>query len=62
MVFVDASGLVKLLGQRHSVSVRRLLTAGSVAISRLSEVRFADKGVMRTMRQCIDGPALAVVR
>jgi predicted nucleic acid-binding protein len=39
MVFVDASALVKrYVRERHSVKVRRLVAAGPVAVSRLSEV------------------------
>jgi uncharacterized protein len=39
MLFVDASALVKrYVRERHSVKVRRLLTAAPIAISRLSEV------------------------
>ena len=39
MLFVDASALVKrYVRERHSVKVRRFLTAGPIAISRLSEV------------------------
>jgi uncharacterized protein len=39
MLFVDASALVKrYVRERHSVTVRRLLTATPIAISRLSEV------------------------
>jgi len=39
MVFVDASALVKrYVRERHSAMVRRLLAAGPVAVSRLSEV------------------------
>jgi uncharacterized protein len=39
MLFVDASALVKRYGrERHSVKVRRFLTAAPIAISRLSEV------------------------
>jgi uncharacterized protein len=41
MLFVDASALVKrYVRERHSASVRRLVAAGPVAISRLSEVEF----------------------
>ena len=39
MVFVDASALVKrYVRERHSVKARRLVAAGPVAVSRLSEV------------------------
>lgn len=39
MVFVDASALVKrYVRERHSTKVRRLVAAGPVAVSRLSEV------------------------
>lgn len=39
MRFVDASALVKrYVRERHSLAVRRLLGAGPVAVSRLSEV------------------------
>jgi predicted nucleic acid-binding protein len=39
MLFADASALVKrYVRERHSVKVRRLVGAGPVAISRLSEV------------------------
>jgi len=39
MLFVDASALVKrYVRERHSVMVRRLLTATPIAISRLSDV------------------------
>jgi predicted nucleic acid-binding protein len=39
MLFVDASALVKrYVRERHSVQVRRLVAAGPVAVSRLSEV------------------------
>jgi uncharacterized protein len=39
MLFVDASALVKrYVRERHSVNVRRFLTAAPIAISRLSEV------------------------
>jgi hypothetical protein len=39
MLFVDVSALVKRYGrERHSVKVRRFLTAAPIAISRLSEV------------------------
>lgn len=39
MLFVDASALVKrYVRERHSVHVRRLVAAGPIAISRLSEV------------------------
>ena len=39
MVFVDASALVKrYVRERHSLKVRRLLAAGPIAVSRLSEV------------------------
>ena len=39
MVFVDASALVKrYVRERHSLQVRRLLAAGPIAVSRLSEV------------------------
>jgi predicted nucleic acid-binding protein len=39
MVFADASALVKrYVRERHSASVRRLLAAGPIAVSRLSEV------------------------
>jgi predicted nucleic acid-binding protein len=39
MIFVDASAMVKrYVRERHSTMVRRLLAAGPVAVSRLSEV------------------------
>jgi predicted nucleic acid-binding protein len=39
MLFVDASALVKrYVRERHSAQVRRLVSAGPIAISRLSEV------------------------
>lgn len=39
MVFVDASALVKrYVRERHSVAVRRVVAAGPIAVSRLSEV------------------------
>jgi predicted nucleic acid-binding protein len=39
MLFVDASAFVKrYVRERHSVTVRRLVAAGPVAVSRLSEV------------------------
>ena len=39
MLFADATALVKrYVRERHSVKVRRLVAAGAVAVSRLSEV------------------------
>lgn len=39
MMFVDASALVKrYVHERHSMKVRRLVAAGPIAVSRLSEV------------------------
>jgi predicted nucleic acid-binding protein len=51
MLFVDASALVKrYVRERHSVTVRRLVAAGPVAVSRLSEVE-VPSAIHRLVRE-----------